>query len=158
MNTARASLSLRERIALFLHRELDHRLSPLGVWMMRRTKGSITGPFKVNALVLTTIGRRSGRPRNVVVQYFPDGEAMVVVATNDGGPTHPAWYLNLTSNHTAQVEIDGRRQTVVATELAGDEAARWWQHILERSPDYERYTRAARRTFPIVRLTPARPA
>lgn len=158
MNTAPASLSWRERVALFLHRELDHRLSPLGVWMMRRTRGSLSRPFKVNALVLTTIGRKSGRPRSVVLQYFPDGEAMVVVATNDGGPTHPAWYLNLSSSRTGTVEVDGRRLDVRATELAGDEAGRWWRHILDRSPEYERYTRAARRTFPIIRLAPTEPA
>jgi deazaflavin-dependent oxidoreductase (nitroreductase family) len=158
MNNARASLSVRERSTLFLHRELDHRLSPLGVWMMRRSKGSITGPFKVDALALTTTGRRSGRPRNVVLQYFPDGEAMIVVATNDGGATHPAWYLNLASNPAGTVEVDGRRLDVVSSELAGDEASGWWRRIVERSPDYERYTRAAHRTFPILRLTPAKPA
>lgn len=135
MASTRASLTPRERIALFLHRELDHRLSPLGVWLMRRTKGSLAGPFKVHALVLTTTGRRSGQQRNVVLQYFPDGEAMIVVATNDGGPTDPAWYLNLQANPAAWVEIEGRRSPVVASELGGDEASRWWRQILERSPE-----------------------
>jgi deazaflavin-dependent oxidoreductase (nitroreductase family) len=154
MATTRASLSLRERAALFLHRELDHRLSPIGVWAMRRTKGSLAGPFNVHALVLTTTGRKSGQQRNVVLQYFPDGEAMIVVATNDGGPTHPAWYLNLRANPSAEVEVEGRRTPVSASELGGDEAAGWWRQILERSPEYERYSRAAHRSFPILRLTP----
>jgi deazaflavin-dependent oxidoreductase (nitroreductase family) len=84
-------------------------------------------------------------------------EAMVVVATNDGGTTHPAWYLNLTSNPAGTVEVDGRRLDVVSSELAGDEASGWWRQIVERSPDYERYTRAAHRTLPILRLAPAKP-
>jgi deazaflavin-dependent oxidoreductase (nitroreductase family) len=158
MTTSRASLTLRERVALFVHRELDHRLSPLGVWLMRRTRGSLAGSFRVHALILTTTGRKSGQQRNVVLQYFPDGEAMIVVATNDGGPTHPAWYLNLKADPTARVEVEGRRSAVVASELGGDEAAEWWRRILERSPEYERYVRAAHRSFPILRLAPSRPA
>ena len=148
-------LSLKELLALLLHRQLDRRLSRIGVWVMRRTRGSLAARYKVNALVLTTSGRKSGRRRSVVLQYFPDGDAMVVVATNDGGATHPAWYLNLTANRTAHVEVDGRRLGVAATELIGDEAVGWWRRILQRAPDYQRYSRAAGRSFPILRLTPA---
>jgi deazaflavin-dependent oxidoreductase (nitroreductase family) len=155
---SREGLSRRERLVLFIHRELDHRLSPFGVWLMRRTKGSITARFKVDALVLTTTGRRSGKARDVVLQSFPDGDAWIVVATNDGGPTHPAWYLNLVAGGPARVEAGGRKFDVSVTELAGDEADRWWHTILARSPDYERYTLLAKRRFPIIRLTPAGPA
>lgn len=122
---------------------------------MRRTKGSISAKFNVSALVLTTIGRKSGQLRSVVLQYFPDGEALVVVATNDGGATHPAWYLNLVSTGTAKIEVGGRKLDVVATQLSGADAARWWRRIVERAPDYKRNTRAAGRTFPILRLTAA---
>lgn len=145
--------SLRERSTLFIHRQLDRRLSRVGVWVMRRTNGSISTKFNVSALVLTTIGRKSGKRRSVVLQYFPDGEAMVVVATNDGGATHPAWYLNLVSTGTARIEVDGREFNAIATQLTGAEAAGWWRRIVERAPDYKRYTRAAGRRFPILRLT-----
>jgi deazaflavin-dependent oxidoreductase (nitroreductase family) len=145
----------REQLVLLIHRQLDRRLTPFGVWLMRRTKGSITARYKVNALVLTTTGRRTGRRRAVVLQFFPDGDAMVVVATNDGGSTHPAWYLNLVAGGPAEVEIDGHRVDVLAAELAAEDAERWWRRILDVAPDYERYVRAAGRSFPIVRLTPA---
>jgi deazaflavin-dependent oxidoreductase (nitroreductase family) len=121
---------------------------------MRRTRGSLAGRFRVHALVLTTMGRKSGRSRDVVLQYFPDGDGFVVVATNDGGRTHPAWYLNLAANGRGRVEIAGRRIPVAATELTGDAATEWWARILERSPEYERYGRAAGRSFPIIRLAP----
>lgn len=152
--TGAAAPSRRERIALLIHRQLDRRLSRFGVWIMRRTKGSITARYKVTALVLTTTGRKSGHPRSVVLQYFPDGDAMIVVATNDGGATHPAWYLNLAASGSAAAEVDGRRMNVSASELSGEDASTWWKRILARAPDYERYTRAAGRAFPIVRLVP----
>jgi hypothetical protein len=48
----------------------------------------------------------------------------------------------------------GRTIAVQAEELPSDEAAAWWQRILQRAPSYERYARATSRTFPIVRLSP----
>lgn len=154
--TASPRMSRGERIRLFVHRELDRWLSPLGVWVMRRTKGGIAGPWKVNALVLTTRGRRSGRDRSVVLQFFPDGEAMIVVAANDGSATHPGWFHNLHATPDARVDVRGRTTPVRAEELPADEAAIWWGRILQISPEYERYERATTRRFPILRLVPTR--
>jgi deazaflavin-dependent oxidoreductase (nitroreductase family) len=147
-------ISRRERIGLTIHRGLDRYLSPFGVLVYRRTRGGIARPWHVDALLLTTVGRRSGRERTVVLQYFPDGDAMVVVAANDGGRTHPGWYHNLHARPEAAVEVMGRRSRVQADELDPDEAARWWQRILEHDPSYERYARATNRSFPVVRLVP----
>lgn len=149
------SITRRERVALALHRGLDRRLSPLGVWVYRRTRGGVTAPWKVDALLLTTKGRRSGRERTVVLQFFPDGEAMVVAAANDGGTSHPGWYHNLVAEPVARVEVMGRTVAVRAEELPPDEATAWWQRILRRDPSYERYARAAGgRTIPVLRLVP----
>jgi len=154
MANATRHISRKERVGLFLHRGLDRRLSRLGVWVMRRTRGGITRTFKVDALLLTTRGRRSGRQRTVVLQYFPDGEAMVLAAANDGGESHPGWYHNLKADPAASVEVMGRKIAVRAEELSADEAAEWWQRILLRDPTYERYARATARTIPIIRLVP----
>ena len=148
-------LSRKERVGLFLHRGLDKWLSPLGVFVYRRTRGGITGPWHVDALLLTTLGRRSGRRRTVVLQFFPDGDAMIVAAANDGGAAYPGWYLNLTSDPAARVEVMGRAIAVEAEELPADEAAEWWWRILIRDPTYERYARATSRRIPIIRLVPA---
>ncbi len=114
---AQAGLGRRERIWLAIHRGLDRWLSPLGVLVYRRTRGGVTRPWHVDALLLTTRGRRSGRRRTVVLQYFPDGDAMVVAAANDGGTTHPGWYHNLHATPEAEVEVMGRNVPVRAEEL-----------------------------------------
>src|SRR5450759_2124312 len=95
----------------------------------RRDHAALEG----GALVLTTRGRRSGRERQVLLQYFRDGDAMVLGAANDGGATHPGWYHNLVARPDARVEVMGR----------------------VRAPDYERYQRATDRRVPIIRLVPA---
>jgi deazaflavin-dependent oxidoreductase (nitroreductase family) len=87
-----------------------------------------------------------------VLQYFPDGDAMVVAAANDGGRPLPGWYLNLRVDATARAEITGRTIRVRAQELSAEPAADWWQRILRLDPSYERYQRATERPIPILRL------
>ena len=147
-----APLSRLERIGLTLHRLLDKWLTPLGVAAYRRTKGGVAKPWKVDVLLLTTRGRRTGRERTVLLQFFLDDGAMVVTAANDGGDAPPAWYLNLTSDPLARIEVNGRTRSVRAEELSADEAAAWWPRIVERDPNYARYARATTRPFPILRL------
>ena len=89
-----------------------------------------------------------------MLQYFPDGEAMILAAADDGGAAHPGWYFNLSADPEAIVEVMGRTVAVQAQELPPDEAAAGWQRILLRAPNYELYTRATTRIFPIVRLVP----
>lgn len=146
-------LSRAERIGLTLHRELDKRFSRLAVALFRRTRGGITRPFHVDVLALTTIGRRSGKRRSVLLQYFGDGDDMLLVAADGGADRHPAWYHNLMAQPEAEAEIAGRRTAVRASELDGAEAERAWPRILERAPEYERYVRATTRRLPLVRLT-----
>lgn len=153
-NTTERRISRREAVGLFLHRNLDRRLSPLGVWVMRRTRGGVTRAWKVDALVLTTRGRRSGKERTVVLQFFPDGETMLLAAANDGGAPLPGWYWNLLADPAVRVEVGGRTIACRARVLDGEAAAAGWARVLARDPSYERYARAAGRSIPIIRLTP----
>lgn len=147
-------LTRTERMGLLLHRLLDKWLNPIGVWLMRRTKGGLARPWKADVLLLTTRGRRTGRERTVVLQYFSDGDTTVVTAANDGGDAYPGWYHNLTSHPEARIEVDGTVTAVRAEELPDDEATRWWSRIVDRDPGYARYRRATSRPFPILRLMP----
>jgi deazaflavin-dependent oxidoreductase (nitroreductase family) len=155
---AHAPVSRRERTFLWLHRNLDRWGTPLALWVYRRTRGGIAHRAKVDVLLLTTRGRRTGRERSVMLQYFPDGDAMLVTAANGGGEALPGWYHNLTAAPAARVEIDDRVIPVRADELGADEAEAWWTRIVQRAPSYALYRRATDRPFPVVRLVPSRGA
>ncbi|HET8758483.1 MAG TPA: nitroreductase/quinone reductase family protein [Solirubrobacteraceae bacterium] len=137
-----------------IEHQLDRRTVRLASWLLRRTGGRIARPFGRRALVLTTRGRRSGRARSVPVQYFPDGDAMVVVAANSGLPQPPAWYLNLRADPTATVELEGRRLQVRAEELPEAEATAFWPRVLATAPDYARYPERTGRRIALIRLVP----
>ncbi len=150
----RAGASRLERTWLWLHRNLDKWGTPLALWVYRRTRGTVAGRFKVDVLLLTTRGRRSGKRRTVILQYFPDGDAMIVTAANDGGRGYPGWFHNLTADPAARVEVGSRVRSVRAEELPPSEAAEWWTRIVRRDPSYALYRRATSRPFPVVRLVP----
>ena len=58
-------------------------------------------------LVLTTTGARTGRPHSTPMMYVPDGDRVIVIASNAGAPKHPDWYRNLVANPEVTVEVDG---------------------------------------------------
>ena len=147
-----SGVTRKERLGLWLHRTLDERFSQFGVALFRRTDGGITARVGVDGLVLDTVGRKSAKRRSVSLQYFRDGEDMLLVAADGGGTHHPAWFHSLMAQPEAQVEVAGEAVPVRAQRLDDTEAATVWPAILERSPDYERYLRATERTIPLVRL------
>src|SRR5664280_3808932 len=63
---------------------------------------------RVPALLITTIGRKSGRPRTNGLTYCRDRGDVIVVASNGGGDRPPAWLLNLQANPEVTLRV-GRR-------------------------------------------------
>jgi F420H(2)-dependent quinone reductase len=90
----------------------------LGLWPARAQRWG--------ALRLTTIGRRSGQERSVILGYIEDGPNLVTLAMNGWGEGEPAWWLNLQAHPEVRVQLtDGTRQ-VVAHAASGQERARLW--------------------------------
>lgn len=152
--TSMGSLSLKDKVDLYLNYELDKRLGGLGLGLYRLTGGRIVELWKVNVLILTTRGRRSGKTRTVLLQFFPDGENLVIVAANSGRSSHPGWYYNLKATPTVRVQVMNRTLQVHAEELSTDETIAFWPRILRVAHTYERYQKATSRIIPLVRLVP----
>src|SRR5664279_1609324 len=83
-------------------------------------------------LELTTIGRKSGQPRSVMLTSpLQEGATIVVVASRGGDDTHPAWYLNLRDNPDVEVAYQGRtKQQMTARIASPDERARLWPLVI----------------------------
>ncbi len=152
--TSPRSLSRKDKVVLSLNHELDKRLGGLGVGLYRLTGGRFTRLLKVNVLILTTRGRRSGKTRTVLLQFFPDGASWIIVAANSGRSSHPGWFYNLKATSTAQIQVMDRILQVRAEELSADEATAFWPRVLHVAPTYVRYQQATSRTIPLVRLVP----
>ena len=109
-----------------------------------------------NALVLTTVGRKSGLERATPVGWFPgpDG-SYLIVASAAGAQRNPAWYYNLAGHpDQVQVEVNGRKVPVVAEQLHGAEREQAWQQITTAAPRFNGYQGKTDRELPVIRLVP----
>lgn len=109
------------------------------------------------SLELTTIGRKSGEPRPVMLTApIIDGDTIVVVASRGGDPTHPAWFLNLRDNPAVKVSLQqGPRRTMKASIASPEERAELWPRVVAAYRGYGGYQRKTTREIPLVLLTPA---
>lgn len=109
-------------------------------------------------LTLITTGARSGAQRRTPLLFFPDGNRVVLIASNFGRRQHPAWYYNLQKNPIAQVNIYGRTFTCRAYEVSGIEYLELWERAVRYYPGFAAYAQRAGRTIPIVVLDLNTPA
>ena len=116
------------------------------------------------ALRLTTVGRKSGQERSVIIGYLEDGPSFVVLAMNGWDEGHPSWWLNLEAHPDAVVRLAGQHaRPVRAIPAAGEERDRLWQRWVAVEPKLDGYagravdrdTRDRPRTARRDRLTPA---
>ena len=130
------------------------RLSALHRVLFRLTRGRIGRRLVHNdMLLLTTTGRRSGRPHTVPLLYLTDGDQVVVIASWGGRPHHPEWYLNLVTNPDVNVQIDGRRREMRARTAGPEERAAWWPRIVDAYDGYAEYQARTERVIPVVVLS-----
>ena len=135
---------------------------PVDRFVYRLTRGRTTLSSALSGLpvvMLTTTGARTGAARTQPVLGIPDGEALVVIASNYGQPRTPAWCHNLRVDSQASVTIRGVTRPVQARELEESEGERWLARGIEMYPPFEQYRRwAAPRRLPVIRLEPAQDA
>ena len=107
-------------------------------------------------LRLTTVGRRTGTRRSVILSYVEDGTDMVILAMNGWADAPPAWWLNLQAQPLATVDLGPASLPVRAHEARGEERARLWALLDEWTPgDLDSYAALRSAETPVVVLEPA---
>lgn len=104
---------------------------------------------------LTTTGARTGLPRTLPIVGMPDGDRLVLLASNYGNPKHPAWYHNLRAHPECTVRFRGEELPMRAFEAEGDERERLWALDLTVYPTRAAYAQWTNgRRIPVMVLEP----
>ncbi len=105
---------------------------------------------------LTTIGRKSGQERVVLLTSpLQEGSTLVIVASRGGDDRHPAWYLNLVQNPQVGVVLKGQPKKQMNARVATpEERAKMWPIVTAAYKGYAGYQSKTDREIPLVLLEP----
>ena len=125
--------------------------------LSRLTRGRfVLSQLFVPTLVLTHTGAKTGQTRVSPLACLPEsGRAFLVVGSNQGAPTHPAWSANLLANPDVRVMFRGTETPAVATLLQGAERTEAWGRLVAAWPSYGQYQELSGRELRVFRLTRA---
>ena len=148
-----------------LQREKPGPLLRMLLPMMRWLRPNIITPLHVrlypllggrrvggSRLLLTTVGRRSGQPRKVIVACLRDGDNVIVNDVPLARPALPSWVLNLRAHPQAEVRLGLARYQARAEPLEGEERAGHWGRLVARDPTIDKFQRLAGREIAVIRL------
>jgi deazaflavin-dependent oxidoreductase (nitroreductase family) len=109
------------------------------------------------AVVLTTVGAKTGKEHSHVLGGFPDGkDAWLVIASAGGAPSHPAWFFNLAKNpDQVWLHVGNRRLKVDVESLQGIEREKAYDRVVAVAKNYAGYPKKTDREIPVLRLTSA---
>jgi deazaflavin-dependent oxidoreductase (nitroreductase family) len=121
----------------------------------RANKGRVGGDLAGTPIVLIhhlSARTRAKRVTPVAYNSLPDGR-LVIAASNGGSPTHPAWYHNIKTHPTIEVELGTEKFTAVAEEAAGTVRAKLWPELVAASPTLGEFQANTTRQIPLLTLT-----
>jgi deazaflavin-dependent oxidoreductase (nitroreductase family) len=131
--------------------------APIEAPFIKATGGRLKLSPNLPMVVLTSVGARSGERREVPLAYFTDGDDVVLIASNYGGKTHPAWYHNLRAQPECQLHVGPRGGSFLAKEAVGADRDRLYELAADRLSHvftlHDKRSGEAR-TIPVMRLTP----
>jgi deazaflavin-dependent oxidoreductase (nitroreductase family) len=130
-------------------------LPPIDARFARRRRSLTSLGTGFPLCYLTTTGRRTGEPRTVPLLHVADGERVVLVASNWGRRSHPAWALNLDAHPDARVAVGGVERRYGARRATTEEEIRYWRRAVEVWPGYGDYRERAGREIRMFVLEPA---
>ncbi len=109
--------------------------------------------FRTPALVLETVGRKSGQRRQTALAYhrLRDGD-LVIVGGAGGQRRVPDWVANVRADPDVHVVVDRVRRPMTAVELVGDGRATVWNEIRQVWPQIVTCQARAGRPVPVFRL------
>ena len=134
-------------------------MSKFNTWAFKATGGRLGAKWRGGSNrfsapppvgILTTIGRKSGEPRESPLLFLREGSRVVLVASQGGRATNQMWYLNLLANPSVTFQVKGEKLTLVAREATAAERAEYWPKLDEMYPDFANYRSYTTREIPII--------
>ena len=104
-------------------------------------------------VIYSTRGVKSGNVRKQPLMKVEKDGAYLMVGSQGGAPSDPAWVSNLRAAPDQVTVQDGPEPwDGVARELSGEERAEWWDRAVAAFPNYADYQTKTDRQIPIFQV------
>lgn len=132
-------------------------MSKAQTWLFKKSGGKLGNKFLKGSEVgiLTTIGRKTGEPRDSPLLYLQEGERIVLVASQGGRATNPMWYLNLKANPKITFQTKSATYALTTRDATDAERDEYWPKLDAMYADFQNYRSYTDRKIPIVICDPA---
>ncbi|MFN8474013.1 MAG: nitroreductase/quinone reductase family protein [Anaerolineae bacterium] len=128
-------------------------MTNMHVRLYRWTGGRAQAP-KYPTMLLTTAGRKTGKPRTVPLVYVEDKGRFIIAAAYAGSDQSPTWWLNLQHSKTGVVQVMRRKVRVRAELARPEEREDLWRRLVAMYPYFTGYQERTTRQIPVIVLTP----
>lgn len=119
----------------------------------QETDGAVGHDWQgTTTLLLTTIGRKTGKRYTTPLIYRKQGDVYTVIASKGGDDDPPQWYVNLQANPEVEVQVRGEKFAARARTATPEEKPAMWKAMAETWPAYDDYQRKTDRVIPVVVL------
>jgi len=106
-------------------------------------------------VLLTTIGRKSGRPHTVALGAVPEGDGWVVIASNGGAKVNPNWWVNMAANPNVTLQVNDQVIKARMQEITNPaDRERIWNNVVAGWKGYANYPKKTSRVIPLGWLRP----
>ena len=124
--------------------------------IFRATQGRVGGKgFGMPVVMLTTVGRKSGKRRETMLTTpVHDDDRVVLVASYGGDDRHPTWFLNLRDKPEVELTMEGKTRKMRARVASTEEKAVLWPEVVAAYKGYGQYQKRTERDIPLVMLQP----
>jgi deazaflavin-dependent oxidoreductase (nitroreductase family) len=125
----------------------------INAFFIRISRGRIGSKLGTQTiLILHTVGRKSGLERVIPIAYFDYEGKYLIVASNWGKDKNADWYFNIINQPRVEIDVRGKKVSVMAREAQGSEYEALWKFASGRHPQYLDYQKMTARHIPIVVL------
>ena len=130
--------------------------SRLNVWVYRLSLGRLmnTAMGGYPICLVTLVGRKTGRKRTIPLIHVPDGEDEILVGSQAGLDSDPAWTHSIRANPEVTITFDGRKRRFLARQIGDEEKRQIWPHLCSIYPAYDEYQARTDRNIPVFRCRP----
>ena len=141
--------------AIPLIKKFMHVMTRVHVWLYMTSNGRIAKNFSGSPCCMVVMtGRKTGKKRTIPLIYIPNGEEVILIASQGGMDIHPVWYRNLLADPHVEIIADGKRRKMVVRQADDAEKAERWPIAVAVYKDFNEYQARTDRDIPLMICTP----